>query len=36
MRDQNMQERALSESQIRDLEDKVAWFRENQKILGEQ
>lgn len=29
MRDQNMQERALSESQIKDLEDKVAWFREN-------
>ena len=29
MRDQNMQERALSEGQIKDLEDKVAWFREN-------
>ena len=29
MREQNMQERALSESQIKDLEDKVAWFREN-------
>ena len=29
MRDQNMQERALSESQIKDLEDKVAWFRDN-------
>ena len=29
MRDQNLQERALSESQIKDLEDKVAWFREN-------
>lgn len=31
-----MQERALSERQIKDLEDKVAWFRDNQKILGEQ
>ena len=30
-----MQERALSEGQIRDLEDKVNWFRENQKIIGE-
>jgi len=36
MRDQNMQERNLSERQIKDLEEKVSWFRENQKILGEQ
>lgn len=36
MREQNMQERALSEGQIKDLEDKVAWFRENQKVLAEQ
>jgi len=26
----------LSEGQVKDLEDKVAWFRDNQKILGEQ
>ena len=36
MRDQNMQERSLSEGQVKELEDKVAWFRDNQKILGEQ
>lgn len=35
MREQNMQERALSERQIKDLEEKVAWFRDNQKMLGE-
>ena len=26
----------MSEGQVKDLEDKVAWFRDNQKILGEQ
>ena len=31
-----MQERTLSEAQIWDLEEKVNWFRENQKIIGEQ
>ena len=36
MREQNMQERHLAEGQIKDLEEKVAWFRDNQKILGEQ
>jgi len=36
MREQNLSERRLSEQQIKDLEEKVAWFRENQKILGEQ
>ncbi len=36
MRDENMQERHLHEGQIKTLEDKVAWFRENQKILQEQ
>lgn len=36
MRDSNMQERALAEGQIKELEEKVAWFRENQKLLGEQ
>ena len=36
LRDQNLQERNLSERQIKDLEEKVTWFRENQKILGEQ
>lgn len=35
MREQNMQERALAEGQIKDLDDKIAWFRDNQKILGE-
>ncbi len=29
MRDENMQERQLHEGQIKTLEDKVAWFREN-------
>ena len=29
MREQNMQERALSEGQINDLQEKVAWFRDN-------
>ena len=29
MRDQNMEERNLSEGQIKELEDKVAWFRDN-------
>lgn len=32
----NMKERQLSEQQIRDLEDKVKWFRENQRILSDQ
>ena len=36
MRDQNMQERTLNEGQIKELEEKVAWFRENQKLLSEQ
>ena len=36
MREQNMSERALAEGQIKDLDEKVAWFRDNQKILGEQ
>ena len=36
IRYENMQERQLSEGQIKELEDKVKWFRENQKILGEQ
>ena len=31
-----MKERKLNEQQIRDLEDKVQWFRENQRILSEQ
>jgi len=35
MRHQNMEERNLSERQVKDLEEKVSWFRENQKILGE-
>ena len=35
IRHENMQERQLAEGQIKDLEDKVKWFRENQKILGE-
>ena len=33
---ENMEERQLSEGQIKELEEKVTWFRENQKILGEQ
>ena len=36
IRNENMQERQLAEGQIKELEDKVKWFRENQKILGEQ
>ena len=35
IRNENMQERQLAEGQIKELEDKVKWFRENQKILGE-
>jgi len=35
MREQNLQERTLSERQVKDLEEKVTWFRENQKLLGE-
>ena len=31
-----MTERNLNEGQIKELQDKVSWFRENQKILGEQ
>ena len=36
LRDQNLQERTLAEGQIKELEEKVSWFRENQKLLGEQ
>lgn len=31
-----MKERKLSEQQIKDLEEKVKWFRENQRILSDQ
>ena len=31
-----MTERNLNEGQIKELQEKVSWFRENQKILGEQ
>ena len=33
---ENMTERNLNEGQIKELQEKVSWFRENQKILGEQ
>ena len=33
---ENMQERTLADGQIKELQDKITWFRENQKILGEQ
>ena len=33
---ENITERNLAEGQIKELQDKVTWFRENQKILGEQ
>ena len=36
VKDANLKERKLAEQQIRDLEDKVQWFRENQRILSEQ
>lgn len=36
VKEANMKERKLAEQQIRDLEDKVQWFRENQRILSEQ
>lgn len=36
VKDANMKERKLSEQQIKDLEDKVKWFRENQRILSDQ
>ena len=36
IRHENMQERTLADGQIKELQDKVTWFRENQKILGEQ
>ena len=29
MREQNMQERTLNEGQIKDLQDKITWYREN-------
>jgi hypothetical protein len=31
-----MKERTLLEQQIRDLEEKIKWFRENQRILSDQ
>jgi hypothetical protein len=31
-----LKERTLAEGQIRDLEDKIKWFRENQRILSDQ
>ena len=36
MREQNLQERNLNEGHIKDLQDKIVWYRENQKIISEQ
>ena len=35
VKDANLKERKLSEQQIKELEDKVKWFRENQRILSD-
>ena len=35
VKEANCKERTLAESQIRDLEEKIKWFRENQRILSD-
>lgn len=36
VKEANLKERTLAEGQIRDLEEKIKWFRENQRILSDQ